>query len=153
MLLAEYIELSEETEVMPSLNHSWICAEILRQLFQQTQVQALPELTLELGGQPMIPDISVFAEPLLVNLRQDQIRVRQVPMLAIEVVSPKQPTADVLEKARQLQQWGVPTVWVVEPTTEAVIVLDQGQERVARGEVVSCGHTRVDFSKIFVSHG
>jgi len=153
MLLAEYIELSEETEVMPSLNHSWICAEILRQLFQQTQVQALPELTLELGGQPMIPDISVFAEPLLVNLRQDQIRVRQVPMLAIEVVSPKQPTADVLEKARQLQQWGVQTVWVVEPTTEAVIVLDQGQERVARGEVVSCGHTRVDFSKIFVSHG
>jgi Uma2 family endonuclease len=101
----------------------------------------------------MIPAISVFAEPLLVNLRQDQIRVRQVPMLAIEVVSPKQPTADVLEKARQLQQWSVPTVWVVEPTTETVIVLDQGQERVARGEVLSCGSTRVDFSEIFVSHG
>jgi len=44
---------------MPSLNHSYICAQIMRQLLQDELIQPLPELTLDIDN-GLTPDISVF---------------------------------------------------------------------------------------------
>lgn len=51
--------LQEQGEAMPSLNHSYTCTQILRQLFQQTSIFPMTELTLDIGN-GLTPDISVY---------------------------------------------------------------------------------------------
>jgi hypothetical protein len=42
--------ITENLSPMPSLNHSYICAHILKQLQKYEQFEALPELTLDVGN-------------------------------------------------------------------------------------------------------
>ena len=49
----------KQDEEMPSLNHSYICLQILRQLLQNEKVEPLPELTLDIAN-GLTPDISIF---------------------------------------------------------------------------------------------
>ena len=51
--------IAEPMEEMPSLNHSYICAQVMRQLLQDDAIQPLPELTLDIDNR-LTPDISVF---------------------------------------------------------------------------------------------
>jgi len=44
---------------MPSLNHIYICAQILKQLQRFEQFESLPALSLDVGNR-LTPDISVF---------------------------------------------------------------------------------------------
>lgn len=53
--------LENQVEEMPSLNHSYICAQIMRQLLQDNLLQPLPELTLDIDD-GLTPDISVYKE-------------------------------------------------------------------------------------------
>jgi hypothetical protein len=39
---------------MPSLNHSYICSKILRQLFANEKIEALTELTLDIDNRKFI---------------------------------------------------------------------------------------------------
>ncbi len=48
---------------MPSLNHSYICAQIMRQLLQDESLQPLPELTLDIEN-GLTPYISVFQKEI-----------------------------------------------------------------------------------------
>jgi hypothetical protein len=60
-MLAELEELEterDEERERPSFNHSYICAEIMEQLYENKAIKALPELTLEIG-KGMTPDISI----------------------------------------------------------------------------------------------
>ncbi|MEY2977845.1 MAG: hypothetical protein RLZZ435_1984, partial [Cyanobacteriota bacterium] len=52
--------LQSETDTeMPSLNHSYICSRILRQLFAVEDIEALTELTLDID-KGLTPDICVY---------------------------------------------------------------------------------------------
>ena len=59
--MLEHTNIIEKTmeKEMPSLNHSYVCAQLMRQLLQNGDIQPLPELTLDIGN-GMTPDISVF---------------------------------------------------------------------------------------------
>lgn len=97
-------------EPMLSLNHSYICMKILRQLFQNNAVEAYPKLTLDID-KGLTPDISVYpAAQLQPDLLCDRSKVDQMPVLAIEVISASQNIQDLLEKAQQLVQAGVAVV-------------------------------------------
>ena len=60
-MLAELEEIivEEEKKEIPSLNHSFICAEIAEQLFENKTTKALPELTLDID-KGITPDISIY---------------------------------------------------------------------------------------------
>ena len=51
--------INYQEDAMPSLNHSYICAQVMRQLLQDDSIQPLPALTLEIEN-GLTPDISVF---------------------------------------------------------------------------------------------
>ena len=54
------IEFSTKTqEDIPSLNHSFLCSRILRQLFSNDSIEALTELTLDIDN-GLTPDICVY---------------------------------------------------------------------------------------------
>lgn len=143
------LEYSIQDEAMPSLNHSYICLQILRQLLQNEEIAPLPELTLDIGN-GLTPDISVFpAEEIQPNFFRDVSKFPQMPILAIEVISSSQTIQELLEKAEQLVKAGIKSVWTVEPHSRSVFVMTQAEEKLFHSELVENEGIRVDFAKVF----
>ena len=91
-MLAELKEVAvlEEQEEMPSFNHSIICADIAEQIYENKQMKALPELTVDIGNS-ITPDLSVYErDKIKPNFRRDVTRYGEMPILAIEVISASQ---------------------------------------------------------------
>ncbi len=134
---------------MPSLNHSYVCARLMRQLLQDERLQPLPELTLDVGN-GITPDISVFPkEKIRPDFFEDILKFQELPVLAIEVISSSQNIHAILEKSKLLVNSGVKTVWTVEPYGRSIFVIDRhGKKLFHEGTIVSEGIT-VDFSEVF----
>lgn len=150
MLLEELEELtSEPEEEMPSLNHSYICTEIILQLAANKAYKPLVELTLDID-KGMTPDISVYpAEKVKPDFFQDIKRFPEMPVLAIEVISASQNIQDLLEKAKLLVRHGVKSVWTIEPFGNTIFVTTQGGEKRFHQQEVESEGIKVDFRRIF----
>jgi Uma2 family endonuclease len=140
---------TQSSDKMPSLNHSYTCFQILRQLTQNERICALPELALDIGG-GLVPDISVFRkESIHPDFFNDILKYPQAPILAVEVISPSQTIQALLEKARLLTGAGVRAVWTVEPFSRSVFVTTPEGECLFHGESVESEGIRVDFAQVF----
>ena len=139
----------KQDEEMPSLNHSYICLQILRQLLQNERVDPLPELTLDIAN-GLTPDISIFPkEQIHPNFFRDVSKFQQMPVLAIEVISSIQTIEELLEKAAQLIQAGVKAVWTIEPYSRSVFVTTSSEEKLFHDGIVENEEIQVDFAKVF----
>ena len=139
----------KQDEEMPSLNHSYICLQILRQLLQNEKVEPLPELTLDIAN-GLTPDISIFPkEQIHPNFFRDIPKFQQMPILAIEVISSSQTIEELLEKAAQLIQAGVKVVWTIEPHSRSVFVTTPSEEKLFHDGIVENEEIQVDFAKVF----
>jgi Uma2 family endonuclease len=151
-MLEETIENSapqEDFAAMPSLNHSYICLQITKQLLLNDTIEPLPELTLDIAN-GLTPDICVFPKSQIQpNFFHDIIKFKESPLLAIEVISASQTIQEMLAKASVLVQGGVKTVWTVEPHSHSVFVTSATQETLFHREVVESEGITVDFSKVF----
>lgn len=139
----------KHSDDMPSLNHSYICSRILRQLFQYDKIEALTELTLDVDN-GLTPDISVYPVDVInPNFLRDIRKVQNLPILSIEVISSTQNIQDILEKAERMIKAGIKAVWTVEPFSRTIFVsTDKGEDIVYNQSVESEG-IRVDFKEIF----
>ena len=151
-MLAEVEEIiaeqAEERE-MPSLNHSFICSDIIEQLYENKQIKALPELTLDIGN-GITPDISVYPrEQIKPNFSRDITKFTEMPILAIEVISASQNIQDLLIKADTLVEKGVKTVWTIEPFTNTIFVTTKNGEEKFTNQTIESEGIKVDFKKIF----
>ncbi len=136
-------------EKMPSLNHSYICVQILRQLLLNESVQPMTELTLDIGN-GLTPDICVYPkEKIQPNFFRDVGRFQEMPLLAIEIISPNQNIQQVLEKASKLVDSGVKSVWTVEPYGRTVFVTTESGEELCREQKLETEGISVDFGKVF----
>ena len=143
------LEKDKQDEDMPSLNHSYICLQILRQLLQNENVEPLPELTLDIAN-GLTPDISIFPkEQIHPNFFRDVSKFQQMPVLAIEVISSSQTIEELLEKAAQLIQAGVKAVWTIEPHSRSVFVTTSSEEKLFHDGIVEDEEIQVDFAKVF----
>lgn len=135
---------------MPSVNHSYICLRILKQLLSHEEIEPFPELTLDIAN-GVTPDISVFPKNAIQpNLLHDVPKCQEKPILAIEVVSASQTIQEMLQKAAQLIQAGVPMVWTVEPYSRSVFVTTSHEESVVHEERLERTGIQVDFAQIFM---
>ena len=145
---AEEIAVAEERE-MPSLNHSYLCLQIIRQLLENPRIEPLPELTLDVE-KGMTPDISVYPKATIKpNFRRDVTRFGEMPLLAIEVISASQNIQDLLVKADTLVAHGVKAVWTIEPFTNTIFVTTKGKEDKFTNQEIESEGIKVDFRKIF----
>ncbi len=141
-------EVAEEQE-MPSFNHSYICNRILRQLFENPAIDALPELTLNID-KGITPDISVYpSEKIKADFLKDFPKYSEMPTLAIEVISASQNIQDLLEKAEMLISKGVKSVWTVEPFTNTIFITNDKKTVKAATQLIESEGIKVDFKKIF----
>jgi Uma2 family endonuclease len=151
-MLAELEELAVEPageEEMPSFNHSVICNRLLKQLFADDRIEALPELTLSID-KGITPDISIYPkEKVAPDFLQDFTKYPEMPILAIEVISASQNIQDLLDKSKMLIANGVKAVWTIEPFTNTIFVTTQDGIKKFTNQTVESEGIKVDFQKIF----
>ena len=151
MMLAEVEEIitEEDEREMPSFNHSYICKEVLRQLFQDENNDAFPALTLDIDN-GIIPDISVYLrKQVKPDFFRDFAKYPEIPVLAIEVISASQNIQTLLEKAETLIKNGVKAVWTIEPFSRTVFVTTDKGEEIFHNQTVESEGIKVDFKRIF----
>ncbi len=148
MLNIEFPPQNKE-EKMPSLNHSYVCVQILRQLLQYEKIQPLTELTLDIG-KGLTPDICVFLkEKVKPNFFRDITRFQEIPSLAIEVLSASQNIQMILEKAQNLIEAGIKAVWTIDPYSRTIFISTKDCETLSHDHIIESEGIQIDFKQVF----
>lgn len=84
------------------------------------------ELQKQLGfpeKQELKPDVVLFkAEEFALVDGEDKVRVQEVPILCVEIISPTQNSLEILEKFKVYFGIGVKSCWYVDPLLQAIRV-------------------------------
>lgn len=136
----------EEATDMGSFNHSSIQANLAFLLKRLGQYRVAIELTLDVSSaqldhlqikDELKPDVCLYPKREL-SRPFDILKMTEMPQLAIEILSPRQATEDILRKFAAYFQLGVQSCWLVDPVTENVVVYTALEQRktVSEGDVV-----------------
>jgi len=119
----EFFEEYQSEDIM-SLNHSRIINRVGVAISRyDDQYDVFPELELELTTGKCKPDVSIY-ENLPTDWFNDIMYFNQAPIIAVEVLSPKQAVTDLTDKAFKIYfPAGVQVVWLIIPTTRIVQAL------------------------------
>lgn len=112
----------ERGKPMPSKAHGYTQSNLIIALAAfRDRYTIFSELTLELDGREVTPDLSVYPK-INVDLVHDEVRVPDPPLLAVEIASPTQNVQDLVEKIEFLLDAGVQSCWLVQPPLRTVTV-------------------------------
>jgi Uma2 family endonuclease len=122
----------ERGKPMPSKNHSLLQMEIGFELKMQygKQFDIFPELSLDLipNTPGAVPDICIYDKTPR-NWQVDVIKTKNPPLLAIEILSPRQVFDDITDKINNIYfPAGMKSVWVVLPKVESVMLFRPNQK-------------------------
>ena len=142
---------AERGKPMPSMNHSVIQTNLIVEFARQREFRVCSELSLELDGQPLTPDLSIYPrEPL--NLRRDIVKRTDPPLMVVEILSPTQGSQSVMEKVEVYFRAGVKSCWIVSPPFHTITLLrPDGTEEVVHDGVAKDTATGLtaDLSAVF----
>jgi Uncharacterized protein conserved in cyanobacteria len=118
----------ERGKPMPSKLHSVAQTNLTGQLLAyRPALQVLSELTLHLSDRDLTPDLCVYRD-LQVEVTQDETRMTEPPLLAIEIASPTQGIQALVDKARFMMKHGVESCWIVQPPIRTITVFTPDME-------------------------
>ncbi len=118
----------ERGKPMPSKNHGLVQLYLGSALLRhEEQYTIIPELSLELGGRPLVPDLCIFPKQPT-DWRHDAVKMTEAPLTVIEILSPRQPMDQLIDKADVYFEAGVKSCWIVQPLLEVVAVLEPGKK-------------------------
>ena len=106
----------------PSYYHSYLCANVTSALKHEGTYSIFTELTLAIDGKDYIPDVSVYPKRTVILGKRDIGRMSDMPLTAIEIVSPSQTMDDALMKFEVYFRAGIKSCWLVSPVTMTVNV-------------------------------
>ncbi len=117
---------------MGSCNHSAIQANLAFFLKRMGDYSVFIELSLDIGSLDLSkfnikledeikPDICIYSKRKI-NRLSDIPKMSEMPLLAIEILSPAQGTQAVLDKFKVYFKLGVKSCWLVEPVSGAVTI-------------------------------
>jgi len=124
-----------QTEDIMSYNHAKLTYRLTKMLSKYDEkYDILPELEFELSHGRAKPDVAI-CKPNKINWLRDIIRPVQPPLLAIEILSPRQALTDLTDKCLDIYfPSDVPTVWVIIPQFKQITVLTvTGEENIYAG--------------------
>lgn len=119
--LSEYEQ--ERGKPMPSKNHSFLQNRIGFELnlHYEDKYTIFPELKLDTPPADMVPDIAIY--PLMeFDSLQDETKMDEMPLGAIEIISPSQGNQELVDKISRYFDFGVKSCWLVQPTFRIVTV-------------------------------
>jgi Uma2 family endonuclease len=154
IVMGELIEfedelLYEENKDMPSKKHSQAQTNLTILLGKENRFTTFVELSLDATSidlsqfglkakDELIPDICIYIdEPPPERdddeLDNDEMRVKEIPDLAIEVLLPKQSISDLLSKIKAYFLLGVKSCWLVMPSIRVIKLYSQtGSQIIAK---------------------
>ncbi len=118
------LELEEfQTEDIMSVNHSRTIQRVSTYLERYDDLyDILPELEMKLNGKPVKPDVSVYPN-LPEDWDTDVIFITEPPIIAVEVLSPKQAMTDITDKINNIYfPAGVQSVWIIVPLLQTITI-------------------------------
>jgi Uma2 family endonuclease len=154
--------IQEEDKKMSSKNHGLIQARLASFINLLDDYNVATELSLDVSEtqrqdiltkygftatRELKPDIAVYraeefdlADPDADDDLEsvDPLRVQQMPLCAMEIVSPSQSSYKILQKFRAYFAMGVKSCWLVEPNLKTIVVY-QGQIRQKRSYLANNG--------------
>ena len=139
---------------MASKNHARIQSRLAKILSVQydEKFDIYTEFEVELLEKRVIPDVSIYPiEPS--NWKNDVVRGDTAPLLAIEILSPKQAFNDITDKIHTIYfPAGMASVWVVLPPVESIMVFKPNQKTKTFNEGIlkdAASGFEVDIDKVF----
>jgi Uma2 family endonuclease len=135
----------------PSLYHSAIAINIGGELVKQKEFRAHSELTVVIDGADYQPDISVYKRKKLHFIsEQDEPKTEELPLLAIEIVSPSQTMNELIKKAEFYVGSGVPSIWIVHLQPHSITVKTQSETNIYHeGILKDITGIKVDLGVVF----
>lgn len=121
----------ERGKPMPDKNHAFVQGNFLIQLFLKynTLYRALPEVNLDLPIRERVPDLAIFP-PMDFVADENEIRMRQVPLGVIEILSAKQDLTELMIKCSEYFSAGVKSYWLALPALKTIYVFYSPDEYV-----------------------
>ncbi len=108
-------------------------------------IQVMPELRLKVRNRKYrVPDVMV--------LDADAPRtpvIEHPPLLCIEIVSPDDRMPDLVTRAADYSDVGVPLTWILDPTSKRSYIYDQDGLRESREAVLRCGRIELPIADLF----
>lgn len=127
------IDLEQEVlDDMGSFNHGYLQARLVFLLYKIGKYTTLTELSLDISKldlsrfpinvkEELKPDLCVYPKRGL-ERPHDIIRMSEMPLLAVEILSPHQNAYQLLKKFEVYFALGIKTCWLVDPVIEAITV-------------------------------
>jgi len=125
---------------MGSLNHSLAQTQIVGQLLNDERFTTIVELSLDIGQTDLTqfglgvkrelkPELCLYPKGKVhPDWTCDILKMPDMPLLAIEVLSPKQSIDDILAKIRAYFALGVKSCWMVIPANKSITVYSKLRE-------------------------
>lgn len=124
----------ERNKPMPSKNHSAIQSRLIIALGKKydEKYEFYSELSLAMPDvKPAVPDLCIFPKENL-DLLNDEIKVTDAPITAIEILSPKQGIEDIKDKFFNIYfPAGVKSAWLIIPTLRSVHIFTPDKQFVS----------------------
>jgi Uma2 family endonuclease len=138
MNMSDLLELEdEEIQEMGSYNHSLAQAQLTGLFFNDKRFSVFIELSLDVSQtdlsqfgmkakEELKPDICLYPKTEKTGfIKRDIIKMSEMPLLAIEIISPKQGIDDILTKFDAYFALGIKSCWLVIPPMEVVDIYSQ----------------------------
>ena len=113
----------ERNKPMPSKNHSIIQSNLIVELTipYRDKFRLLSEVKLNMPPVDTVPDVAIY--PLMeFDSLHDETKMEEMPLGAIEIISPSQGDQELIDKISRYFDFGVKSCWLVQPTFRIVTV-------------------------------
>lgn len=119
----------ERGKPMPDKNHALIQGNLffLIRLLYGEKYTVLPEINLDLPIRERVPDLAIY--PVIqFNPDENEIRMKQAPLCAVEILSTKQDLSELMTKRAEYFTGGVLSYWLVLPALYTIYVFHSATE-------------------------
>jgi Uma2 family endonuclease len=121
---SEYIKGQAIQKPMPLGKHSLLRAQLINGLMLQGIATTLPELRCTFAGNSIVPDLAIFKTENIP--KDDQGEIADIfdlpPDWIIEILSPSQNPASVIEKILHCLESGTEVGWLIDPTEKSISI-------------------------------
>ena len=106
---------------MGSYFHSMVQAKLAYLLANLNKFNVFTELSLEIDKSEYKPDVCLYPK-VKKKVIKDITKMTELPLLAIEILSPSQYNQDLIDKIEIYFAAGIKSCWIVLPTAKAISV-------------------------------
>ena len=112
----------------PSYHHAYLSSNLIAALHQLKTYSVFSELTLQIEGKDYIPDVCLYLKKPMNFASGDILRMTEMPLLAIEVLSPTQGTQEIIDKFKIYFAAGIKSCWLIIPPAQTVVVYTSSEQ-------------------------